>query len=273
MSKKTDFPYLHGFSENEQSRLRQQAEFAEFSVYQDVDFTATKKLLEVGCGVGAQSEIILRRFPHLKLTGIDASEKQLGTAQKFLKSMDWLKGRWNLMAMDAQKMSFKENEFDGAFLCWILEHVPDPKKVLNEVKRVLTPGSPVYITEVLNSSFFLDPYSPYTWKYWTAFNDYQHENAGDPFIGAKLGNILVDLKFTDIQIQVKTWYLDKRTPEKRKATILYWTDLLMSAKDHLLENKKIDETLVKEMQRELKEIANNPDAVFFYSFIQAKAKV
>lgn len=271
--KKSSDTYLHGFSKEEQQRLRDQATFAEFAIYQNVDFSESYKILEVGCGVGAQSEILLRRYPHIHLTGLDSSRAQLNAANHTLNSLVQLKGRYDLLEMNAQKMAFRKNTFDGAFLCWILEHVPNPSKVLAEVKRVLSPGSPIYITEVLNSSFFLDPYAPNTWRYWMIFNDYQFANAGDPFVGAKLGNILVDLKFNDIKIDIKTWHFDKRNPERRKATILYWTNLLMSAKNLLLEKKLVDEKLVSGMQKELKAVANNPDAVFFYSFAQAFATV
>lgn len=269
--KKNQFPYLHGFSKEEQLRLREQAEFAEFAVYQDIDFSNAKHILEVGVGVGAQTEILLRRFPKLKVTGIDASPKQLSAAKNTLEQNPSFKNRYQLTEMNAQKMNFKKSTFDGAFLCWILEHVPNPKAVLGEVKKTLTPGSTIYITEVLNSSFFLDPYSPNTWRYWMIFNDYQFANAGDPFIGAKLGNLLEDLQFKNINIHIKTWHFDKRNPERRKATIIYWTNLLLSAKDLLLGKGLVDEKLVKGMQKELKQVANNQDAVFFYSFAQASA--
>lgn len=273
MNKKTEFPYLHGFSQKEQDRLRLQARFAEYSVYQDINFSSAKDILEVGCGVGAQSEILLRRFPDLKLHGIDLNDKQLAAAKEHLQTLPFAKGRFNIEKMNASNLNLESNSYDGAFLCWVLEHIPKPENVLSEVRRVCKPGSTVYITEVLNSSFFLDPYSPNVWKYWMAFNDYQYENAGDPFVGAKLGNLLMSLGFRDIETSVKTWHLDNRNPEQRKETIDYWTDLLMSASDQLIKENIIDENLSNEAYKELKSVANNPNAVFFYSFIQAKAKV
>ncbi len=265
------FPYLHGFSSEEQERLYAQAEFTEHIVYRDIDFTRAHKILEVGCGVGAQSEILLRRFPKISLTGIDLSEKQLKTATERLNSQPVLQGRFELHAMDATQLSFSKGCFDGAFLCWILEHVKEPVKVLSEVRRVLRQGSTIYITEVMNSNFFLDPYSPNTWKYWMAYNDFQLEHGGDPFVGAKLGNLLTDAGFSDIQLEVKRWHLDKRDAEGRREVISFWADLLLSAADQLLKEGCVTEEIVEGMKQELDAVQDNPEAVFFDAFIQARA--
>lgn len=271
MSQSADFPYLHGFSKDEQERLRKQARFGEHTVYQNINLSAVKELLEVGCGVGAQSEILLRRFPDIKLTGIDRSPKQLQAARARLSHLALAAHRFELKEMDATAMEFSSNSFDGAFLCWILEHVPDPIRVLSEVRRVLRPGSVVYVTEVMNSSFFLDPYSPNVWKYWMAFNDYQLKQKGDPFVGAKLGNFLMQLGYRDVQTEVKTWFLDNRTPQARKDCIEYWTELLLSASDQLVQAKYVSEDIVAGMKEEMARVASDPNAVFYYSFVQARA--
>lgn len=273
MNSKTNFPYLHGFSQEEQDRLRRQARFGEHRIYQDVNFSRAKNLLEIGCGVGAQSEILLRRFPELNLTGIDLNDKQLASAKAHLNTLDFAKGRYSIEKMDAKNLTYDSNSFDGAFLCWILEHVPEPSNVLAEARRVLKPGGKIVITEVLNSSFFLDPYSPNVWKYWMAFNDYQWEKTGDPFIGAKLGNLLMQGGFTQIQTSVKNWFYDNRQPEERKETIEFWTDLLMSAKDQLINDNVITKELAQDAEAELLKVARDPNAVFYYSFIQAQATV
>ncbi len=272
VDKKEMFPYLHGFSQDEQDRLRQQARFGEQVIYQDIDFTDCKNILEVGCGVGAQTEILLRRFPDLHVTGIDLSEKQLEAAKNHFENKSLFENRYKFQSMNAENLDFKSNTFDGAFLCWVLEHVPNPTHILNEVRRVLKPGAPIFITEVMNATFFLDPYSPNLWKYWMAFNDYQYNGAGDPFIGAKLGNFLTSQNFKDIITTPKTWFLDKRHPEKRKEIIGYWLELVLSASEQLVEAKYIEEETVKKAIQEVKDVQKNPDAVFYDSFMQASAR-
>lgn len=269
----SEFPYLHGFSDTEQQRLRNQAEFAEFTIFQNINFSNAKKILEVGCGVGAQTEILLRRFPKAHVTGVDLNEKQLEAAKEFIGSIPAANGRYEFQKMSGDNLSFEGQSFDGAYLCWILEHVPNPAQVLSEVRRVLRPGSEIVITEVMNSSFFLEPYSPNVWKYWMAFNDFQHNHAGDPFVGAKLGNLLTSVGYHQVKTEVKTWHFDNRQPALRKQAIYFWTDLLLSAASVLLAEKYVDQETVDKAKQELSKVASDPNAVFLYSFMQAKAQV
>jgi hypothetical protein len=141
------------------------------------------------------------------------------------------------------------------------------------VRRVLAPGSPVYITEVMNASFLLHPYSPNVWRYWMAFNDFQHDHGGDPFVGAKLGNLLLAGGFRDVSTTIKTLHLDNREPARRKTMIAFWEELLLSAAGQLLEAGAVSEDTVSGMRQEIHDVQNDPDAVFFYSFVQARATV
>lgn len=264
--------YLHGYTPDEQDRLYKQARFLENKIYGDIDLSSIDNLLEVGCGVGAQSEILLRRYPNLFLTGIDFSEEQLGRANNYLASSPVAANRYKLLKQDAMDMEFSSNsQFNGAFLCWVLEHIPSPVKVLSEVRRVLRPGSLITITEVLNSSFFLEPYSPTVLNYWMQYNDLQFEMGGDPFVGAKLGNLLQSVGYVNISTQVKTFFLDSRYPAKRAEMINFWTQLLLSGMPKLLEHRRVTEEIAQKVKEEMKVVAKNPEAVFFYSFVQAQA--
>lgn len=265
--------YVHGFTPEEQDRLHRQARFMEHRVHVGLPFHRSRRLLEVGCGVGAQTEILLRHFPELHVTGLDASKANLARAREYLDERPWSAGRFDLVEGDASRLELEADVFDSAFLCWILEHVADPAQVLAEVRRVLRPGAPVVVTEVQNATFFLDPYSPSTLAYWAAFNDRQLELGGDPFVGAKLGNLLLRLGYRDIVTEVRTIHLDNRSPTERAEFIAYWTELLLSGAPGLLEAGKTTPEIVEGMKREFGEVAHDPDAVFFYSFVQARARV
>jgi SAM-dependent methyltransferase len=264
--------YLHGYTAKERERLRRQARTLEPMVHDRLPFMRRRKLVEIGSGVGAQTEILLRHFPELHVTCVERNPEQLAEAKRFLATVPWAKKRYTLAAEDATRLSFPPETFDAAFLCWILEHVPDPARVLSETRRVLQAGSPIVVNEVLNATFFIDPYSPSTLRYWMAFNDRQIELGGDPFVGAKLGNLLQTVGFRDIRTIVKTFHFDNRTPGERAEFLAYWTDLLLSGAPELLAAKKVSADVVDGMKKELDRVARDPSSVFFYSFIQAQAR-
>jgi len=265
--------YVHGFTRDEQDRLYRQARFLEPRVHEGMPFRRTKQLIEIGCGVGAQTDILLRRHPEMHVTGVDASATNLARAKAHLGKLPWAKGRYALHAGDAGHLDFAADKFDGAFLCWILEHVADPMLVLSEARRVLRPGSPIVVTEVQNATFFLQPYSPHTLTYWKAFNEHQIALRGDPFVGAKLGNLLQAVGYRDIEVAVKPIHLDNRAPGERAEFLEYWTELLLSGAGGLSGAGKVSNKVVEGMKVELQRIAHDPDAVFFYAFVQARAVV
>ena len=271
--KKRTTGYLHGFTAGEQSRLYRQARFLEHRVHDRLPYRRSKNLIEIGCGVGAQTEILLRHFPDLHVTGIDRSKSNLDAARQRLGKLTWTDGRFDLALADAGSLEFEADRFDSAFLCWILEHVGDPAQILSETRRVLRSGSPIVVTEVQNASFFLDPYSPNTLNYWMAFNDHQLAIGGDPFVGAKLGNLLQAVGYRDITTEVRTIHLDNRTPGERAEFIEYWIELLLSGAPGLEKAGKVSAGVVAGMKRELEQVAHDPNAVFFYSFVQARALV
>src|SRR5687767_15209626 len=85
--------YLHGYTAGERDRLRRQARFLEPMVHDRLPYRRRKKLLEVGSGVGAQTEILLRHFPEIVVTGIEINDAQIEEARRFLDTVPWAKDR------------------------------------------------------------------------------------------------------------------------------------------------------------------------------------
>lgn len=261
--------YLHGFDRKEQDRLLHQARFLEPYVYSGVDLEDCKNLLEVGCGVGAQTKILCRRFPDLKITGVDLSDAQLTLAKKNLKN-EIFKGQVLLKKQDAQKLSVP-GKFDSAFICWFLEHVPAPVEVLKRTRKHLKPGSKVFISEVFNQTLFVEPYSPAFIKYWFEFNDLQWTIKGHPFVGVQLGNLLQQAGFKDIRVEPRQFHFDSRNPAKRAAFTEYFYQILLSAEKSLLESGRVTASDLKKMKKEVDLVKKSKDAVFFYAFMRATA--
>ncbi len=139
--------YIHGFGPAEERRLREQAAVLAPVVFKDLPLPARGRLLELGCGVGAELDLLAQLGPGLDLTGIDLSPSHLGAAQRHLGD------GVALVRGDAGRLPFGDGTFDRVLTVWLLEHVRHPEAVLREALRVLKPAGRLICTEVDNASF------------------------------------------------------------------------------------------------------------------------
>jgi ubiquinone/menaquinone biosynthesis C-methylase UbiE len=262
--------YIHGFTRAEQDRLFKQARVHEEIIFSKVDFSNCETMIEIGSGVGAQTQILSERYPKLKIQCVDAASAQVGRAREALAPLVE-SGRVKIDTADALHLPFEDDCFDGAFICWLLEHVQNPVEVLQETRRVLKSGGTIYCNEVFNATFYLHPYSPATLKFWFEFNDHQWSLKGDPFVGGKLANYLMTAGFQNVKTTVLTHQYDNRMPKKRASFIDYWANLMLSAAPSLIDAGRLDEASVEAMKTELELLKTAPDSVIFYSWILAKA--
>ena len=72
--------------------------------------------------------------------------------------------------------------------------------------------------------------------------------------------------------EVRSFHLDNRAPGERAEFLAYWTELLLSGAPALLAENKVSQEVVDGMTRELALVARDPNSVFFYAFIQARAR-
>ncbi len=259
--------YLHGFIPEEQQRLIEQAGILGSLIYPRIDFSECKNLLEIGSGVGAQTEVLLKLFPDLHITCVDFSESQLERARKKLKEYS---DRVSFICQDAKQLILS-GKYDSVFICWALEHISAPIEVLISLKSFLKPGAKIWITEVFNSSFYFTPTLPGLKKYFDAYNILQVRLGGDPDVGAKLGNMLKESEYKAIELFNGGFHLDQRNPQELYKIIAYWKGLMKSAANSMIQVGIISEKEVIDMENDLDQIAKDENAVFFYQFVQAKA--
>ena len=89
--------------------------------------------LDVGCGTGAFSELILRHAAPGSMTGIDPSPEQIAYVQKHLPGPTF-------QVADSMALPFGEAEFDVVVSALVLHFIPDRAKAFAEMNRVLRSG-------------------------------------------------------------------------------------------------------------------------------------
>ena len=118
------------------------------------EFAAVRHLsrahvLEVGSGEGSPQYIFE------DYTGLDISATARAKYHK------------RFVQADARAMPFPNNEFDGVWTIWVLEHVPNPEQALREIRRVLKPGGLLYLmpawlcSDLAANGYQVRPYSAF----------------------------------------------------------------------------------------------------------------
>lgn len=260
--------YIHGYQKKEQERLLEQAGILNSLIYPWIDLSEARQLIEIGSGVGGQTRILLEKFPNLSVTCVEIEARQIDQAKKNLS--DFKERNLEFLKQDATKLKL-DKKFDSAFICWVLEHVPQPQKVIDGVFSHLESGGVVYITEVFNSSFHFIPKLQGLADYYQAYNAFQIQHGGNPDIGLQLGNLLNQAGFERIELKPGGFHLDQSQPYRLKLMKDYWKNLMLSSAQEMIEAGIVDAKLVKRMESDLDLLAEDPDGVFFYQFIQAKA--
>lgn len=98
------------------------------------------RVLDVGVGTG----LSLPLYPgHCQVVGIDLSGDMLKKAWKKVRKHGLT--AVNLMEMDASRLAFEDNAFDYVVAAFVISVVPDPVRVISEMKRVAKPDGRIVI--------------------------------------------------------------------------------------------------------------------------------
>jgi ubiquinone/menaquinone biosynthesis C-methylase UbiE len=95
------------------------------------------RLLDCGCGAG-EYVVALRRLG-VEAFGVEFQEEKVVRARELGVPSDWI------LRGDLEQLPYADQSFDAALLNEVLEHVPDERKALGEVWRVLGPGGALIV--------------------------------------------------------------------------------------------------------------------------------
>ena len=108
---------------------------------------AGDRVLEVGVGTGINTSL----YPaNCHVTGIDLSSSMLEKARERVKREGLRHIR--LLEMDAASLTFEDDSFDIVYAPYLISVVPDPVKVVREMRRVCRPGGRIIVLNHFRSS-------------------------------------------------------------------------------------------------------------------------
>lgn len=99
-----------------------------------------KTILDIGCGSGYSTELIINEFSPSVISAFDFMPEQIELAKKRGINAEFF-------VEDVTKINLQSQAFDAAFVFGVLHHVPEWKKALCEIARILKPNGILLIEE------------------------------------------------------------------------------------------------------------------------------
>ena len=262
--------YVHGYDPREHARLQDQASTLTELLHYDTVYPPGSKVLEVGCGVGAQTIILAGNSPNAHITSIDISESSISEAKKKVRGA----GFTNVVFQQADvfNLAFEPESFDHIFVCFVLEHLPCPVEALVNLKPLLRSGGTITVIEGDHGSTYFYPASAAAHTAIQCQVELQRRAGGNANIGRELYPLLVRAGFRGVQVSPRMVYVDSSKPGLVEGfTKNTYTAMIEGVKDASIEANLIDRETFEKGIQDLYRTAR-PDGVFCYTFFKAVAR-
>jgi protein-L-isoaspartate O-methyltransferase len=203
--------YVHGYTDRESERLVDQATTLAGMLHHDTAYPPGCRVLEAGCGVGAQTAILAGNSPGARFVSVDLSADSVRAARgsvagKGFTNVDFLR-------CDILRLPFREESFDHVFLCFVLEHLADPGGALRRLRGVLKPGGSITVIEGDHGSAYFHPDSELARRTIRCLVDLQAAAGGNALIGRQLHPLLKGAGFDGVSVSPRMVYVDSGRPE------------------------------------------------------------
>lgn len=260
---------MHGYDHRENIRLQDQASTLAELLHHDTAYPAKSRILEPGCGVGAQTITLARNSPDSNLISIDMSRESIAVARNKIKEEGFK--NVSFQQADIFKLPFKPGSFDHIFVCFVLEHLAQPDVALGCLKSLLKVGGTITVIEGDHGSTYFYPDNEAAHKAIRCQVELQKRAGGNANIGRELYPILKAAGFGGIKVSPRMVYVDSSKPHLVEGfTKNTFTAMVEGVRESAIQAGLIDgETFdegIKALYRTTK-----IDGVFCYTFFKAVA--
>ena len=203
--------YVHGYHQRENERLQDQAGTLVELLHRDTHYPPGSRVLEVGCGVGAQTVTLAVRSPEARIVSVDVAADSIAEARRRIERAGVTNvefGQANVFALP-----FAPGAFDHVFVCFVLEHLSRPVVALAALRRLLRPGGSITVIEGDHGSAFFHPHDPAAQAAIQCLVELQRRSGGNALVGRQVYPLLVDAGFDAVNVDSRQVYVDASRPD------------------------------------------------------------
>jgi len=262
--------YVHGYDPRENIRLQDQASTLVELLHSDTSYPAESRVLEAGCGVGAQTVTLARFSPKALINSVDISEASIAEAKNKVIAAGLDNVRFQ--QADIFNLPFEPESFDHVFVCFVLEHLSQPVEALRTLKIFIKAGGTITVIEGDHGSAYFHPDSEAAHRAIHCQVELQRRAGGNAMIGRELYPLLLTAGYSSIRVSPRMVYVDSSKPElvegftKRTFTAMIEGVRESAVKAGLMEQPIFDKG-IRDLYR-----TTEPDGVFCYTFFKALGK-
>ena len=261
--------YVHGYSVREKQRLSDQAQTLVQLLHHDIRYSAGSKVLEAGCGAGAQTVILAENSPEANFISIDISQDSVRKLREILREKKI--SNVNLQQGNVFDLPFDNDSFDHIFVCFLLEHLDRPLQALKNLKKILKPEGSITVIEGDHGSAYFHPDSNKAKLAIQCLIELQAQAGGNSLIGRQLYPLLKEAGFININVSPRVVYVDASKPIFVEGFIKNtFSSMVKGVKDKALAAGMIDEQTWNKGISDLYRTAHS-DGTFNYTFFKATA--
>lgn len=260
--------YVHGYSKIEANRLNDQADSLTRLIHHDSIWEEGSLILEAGCGVGAQTKIVAIQNPKSKFISVDISEESVTKAKGLISAEGIINVEFEVA--NIFDLPFEDEYFDHIFLCFVLEHLPNPDTALEVLKSKLKINGTITLIEGDHGSTYFHPDSELAKRAILCQVELQKRNGGDANIGRKLFPILEKTGFQEISVSPRQVYVDDSNPDWVEGfTRNTFSAMIEGIKEDAIASKLIDRESMEKGITDLYKTAEG-GGTFCYTFFKGK---
>jgi SAM-dependent methyltransferase len=220
--------------------------------------------------VGAQTLTLARNSPETSIIAIDISETSLAEAKRKVTEAGLTNVRFQ--RGDIFDLPFEPQSFDHIFVCFVLEHLKEPRIALQKLKEFIRPGGTITVIEGDHGSAYFYPDSDAARTAIHCQVELQSRAGGNALIGRSLYPLLVAAGYSEVHVSPRMVYVDSSRPQLVDGfTKKTFTAMIEGVRQSAIEEGIVDPYVFDKGIKDLYRTAEQ-DGTFCYTFFKAVGK-
>ena len=265
--------YIHGTSDEEQKRLSLMNDILlNRESLAELRLRGDEHIIDFGSGLGQFTRAMARAVPRGRVVGLERDAVQLASAKRLAESdgegalVQWRQDD----VLDLRSAREKDwGTFDIAHARFVLEHVPDPLRVVKSMLAAVKPGGRVVLADDDHGVMTLWPEPPGFNDLWRAYMRSYDRIGNDPYVGRRLVQLLHEAGARPSRNRWIYFGGCAGMSEFPVLTANMW-GVLQTARDTMLRMNLCDETTYRAVEKSYGEWSRRPDAAIWFAMSWAE---